>query len=109
MGVLKTLERRSLGPVVLLHQQKIGIKYNKPTLICDDPRGGGKSSTTSLPRTGPTVIHGFFSLNQRFWREQPDLVLAASCELEKMIALSDTYGPQKKISDKQRQRQQEIR
>jgi hypothetical protein len=29
------------GPVVLLHTQKVGIKYKKPTLICDDTPGGG--------------------------------------------------------------------
>jgi hypothetical protein len=70
--------------------------------------GVGESPTTTLLRTGPIVTQGFFSENQSFWREQADLVPAASCRPEKMIALSDAYGPQRGISDKPPKRQQEI-
>ena len=31
MGGVKTLEIKGLGPVGLLHTQKVGIKYKKPT------------------------------------------------------------------------------
>ena len=31
-GVVKTLELIGSGPVVLVHRQKVGIKYKKPTL-----------------------------------------------------------------------------
>ena len=67
---------------------------------CSYGWGVVKSLAIRIPRTGPTSIQGFFSATQGFQREKSARVLAASCRPKKPIASSDTYGPQREISDK---------
>jgi hypothetical protein len=63
LGGIETLSHPGRGPVSLVHTQKAGIKYKKPTwiLLHQLMVGVGQSLATSRPRTGLTVIRRFFS------------------------------------------------
>jgi hypothetical protein len=66
-GLVKSLELIGSGPVGLVHTQKVGIKYKKPTLICDDTPRGGQILNVLSP-TDRTHCHSgiFFSYAKIF-------------------------------------------
>ena len=68
------------------------LSTDKQTFPGRGPEGVGQSLAKRRPRTGPTIIHGFFSARPRFWmrvqRSLPGIRFAAG----ENVAVSVTYS-----------------